>query len=147
MNPTARAHELIRLCSELVVVLERESEILKNRRFSEIAELHPEKAALTAIYESQMKDIAAEPGMFHAIEPALRQQLIDAAETFEDLARKTEISLRAALEMNLRLVGVIADAVQESVPVASGYTQNGTGSNIAAAPSKKPIAVTLDQQF
>ena len=94
-----------------------------------------------------MRDIAAEPGMFHAIEPVLRLQLIDAAERFESLARKTEISLRATMEMNLRLVNVIADAVQESIPAASGYTQSGVPANAAAAPSKKPIAVTLDQQL
>ena len=147
MNPTARAHDLIRLCGELIVVLERENVILKNRRLGEIAELHPEKAALSGLYEAQMRDIAAEPGMFHAIEPVLRLQLIDAAERFESLARKTEISLRATMEMNLRLVNVIADAVQESIPAASGYTQSGVPANAAAAPSKKPIAVTLDQQL
>ena len=147
MNPTARAHELIRLCGELIAVLERENEVLKNRRLGEIAELHPEKAALTGLYEAQMRDVAAEPGMFHAIEPALRLQLIDAADRFESLARKTEISLRAAMEMNLRLVGVIADAVQESMPAASGYTQSGVAASTAATPSKKPIAVTLDQQL
>ena len=38
MNPTARAHDLIRLCGELIVVLERENVILKNRRLGEIAE-------------------------------------------------------------------------------------------------------------
>ena len=57
MNPIARAHELIRLCGELIAVLERENEVLKNRRLGEIAELHPEKATLTGLYEAQMRDV------------------------------------------------------------------------------------------
>lgn len=138
MNASARAHELIDLSNSLVQVMASEIEILKEGKVSAIEPLQAQKIALASAYETHMRDVSADPGIFTAIEPDLRQALKTAATQFETTATENKFAVQAALEMNTRLVQVIADAVIKSAPSAAGYTQ--TGAAPGSAPRAKPTA-------
>jgi hypothetical protein len=93
-----------------------------------------------------MRDIAAEPGMFNAIEPELRDELAEAARQIDSSAQENKNAVRAALELNARLVQVIADAVMKSAPNAAGYTNTGAAP-AGAGVARTPRPATLNQSL
>lgn len=143
MNANARAHELIDLSNSLVQVMASEIEILKEGKVADIEPLQSQKQALSSAYETHIQDVRADPGVFNTIEPDLRDALRSAAIQFESTATENKIAVQAALEMNSRLVQVIADAVVKSAPAASGYTKTGAAPYTAprAAPSARPATL------
>jgi flagellar biosynthesis/type III secretory pathway chaperone len=138
MNASARAHELIDLSNSLAQVMASEIEILRGGKISAIEPLQAQKEALSSAYETHMRDVSADPGILSAKEPDLRDALKTAATQFETTATENKIAVQAALEMNTRLVQVIADAVIKSAPAAAGYTQTGATPN--SAPRTAPTA-------
>lgn len=143
MNASARAHELIDLSNSLVQVMASEIEILKEGKVSAIEPLQAQKEALSGAYETHMRDVSTDPGILSAIEPDLREALKTAAIQFEATATENKIAVQAALEMNSRLVQVIADAVMQGAPAATGYTQTGAAPNSVprAAPAARPATL------
>jgi flagellar biosynthesis/type III secretory pathway chaperone len=138
MTPSARAHELIELSHSLVEVMAAEIETLKEGRVADIEPIQAQKVMLSSAYETHMRDVAAAPGMFNAIEPGLKADLTVAATQFEATATDNKRAVLAALELNSRLVQVIADAVTQSTPIAAGYTK--TGAAPSAVPRTTPTA-------
>lgn len=147
MNPNARAHELIDLSHSLVQVMASEIEILKGGKVSDIEPLQAQKDALSSAYETHMRDVVADPGMFNMIEPDLRDSLKAAATQFEATASENKIAVQAALEMNVRLVQVIADAVIRSAPSASGYTKTGAAPGTAPRTALPAAPATLNRSL
>ncbi len=143
MNPSARAHELIELSQSLVQVMAIETETLKAGRVRDIEPMQAQKTALSYAYETHMRDLATEPGMFNAIEPDLKAELTAAATQFEATAIDNKHAVQAALELNSRLVQVIADAVTSSSPSATGYTKTGAAASAThrAAPTTAPATL------
>ena len=145
MNPSARAHELIELSHSLVQVMESEIEALKAGKVTDIEPLQAQKDMLSNAYETHMRVVAAEPGMFNAIDPELRTGLTDAATQFETVATENRHAVQAALELNARLVQVIADAVTRNARSASGYTK--TGASPTASPRATAVPATLNRSL
>lgn len=146
MNPSVRAHELIDLSRSMVQVMATETELLKSGKVDEIESFQAQKEALSGIYETHMRDVAAEPGMFNAVDPALRAELTEAARQIDATARENKHAVQAAMELNARLVQVIADAVTKSAPSASGYTKTGAAPASTAA-VRAPRPATLNQSL
>ena len=125
MNPNVRAHELINVSESLIHVMTQEIELLKSGKVSEIAPLQEQKESLSGIYAAHIKQAVAEPGTFADVEPDTRVVLEQIAVKFQKIAMENANAVRAALDMNAKLVQVIADAVIRSGPAASGYTKTG----------------------
>lgn len=147
MNPSTRAHELIDLSRSMVHVMATETELLKAGRVAEIEPLQVQKETLSGIYETHMRDVAAEPGMFNAIDPALRAELTEAARQIDATAQENRHAVQAAMELNARLVQVIAGAVSRSAPNASGYTKTGAAPAADGSATRTPRPATLNQNL
>jgi flagellar biosynthesis/type III secretory pathway chaperone len=138
MNPNARAQELITVSQSLIQVMTQETETLKAGNVAEIEPMQTQKAALTGLYESHLRGAAEDPAAFGAVEPEIRDQLAEITTQFQSVAAQNAVAVRAALDMNARLVQVIADAVVRGTPVAAGYTKTGAapgGRSRGAAPA------------
>ena len=147
MNANARAQELIDLSHTMVQVLDTETEALREGKVTEIEPLQVQKETLAGIYETHMRDVAANPGMFNTIEPDLRDALTDAARRMESTVTENKNAVQAALELNTRLVQVIADAVMKSAPSAAGYTKTGATPGHPARRAHAPAAATLNRNL
>ncbi len=147
MNPSARAHELIELSHSLVQVMATEIETLKAGRVADIEPMQIQKEALSNAYETHMRDVAAEPGMFNAIEPELKTELTTAAKQFESTATENRNAVQAALELNSRLVQVIADAVTKNTLSATGYTKTGAAPSYSARAVPTATPATLNRSL
>lgn len=147
MNASARAQELIDLSHSMVQVLATETESLRQGDVAAITPLQPQKESLAGIYEAHMRDVTADPGIFNAIEPDLRDALTTAAQQMESAVAENKHAVQAALELNTRLVQVIADAVKSSAPVATGYTATGAAPSGPKKMAPPPTAATLNRNL
>lgn len=147
MNANARAQELINLSHSMAQVMATETEALRQGNVAEIVPLQTQKETLAGIYEAHMRDVAADPGIFGALEPDVRTALTTAAREMETTAEENKNAVQAALELNTRLVQVIADAVTKSTPSASGYTNTGAAPGQPSRMAQTPAAATLNRSL
>ena len=147
MNPNARAHELISVSQSLIQVMTEEIEHLKAGEVTEIEPIQTQKAALTGVYETHLRGVADDPVGFGAMEPEIRDQLAEVTTRFHSVAAENEVAVRAALDMNARLVQVIADAVVRHTPVAAGYTNTGAAPGARSRGAAPPTPASLNQNL
>jgi hypothetical protein len=147
MNPTARANELIDVTESLTAVIERESDLLKELRVKEIGALQQEKTSLSGLYEIRIREAVQEPELFKAVDPGTRSRLRIASEAFERYARRNANALRAALEMNTRMVNTIAKLATRQQVQPSGYGADGSRPRVARKQAHSVMPMTLNQQL
>lgn len=146
MNVTAVATELIEITDTLSDLLDQENALLQAQRVRDIPALQKEKTTLTGLYEARLSEATA-TGLLRTAEPAVRDRLRQASERFETAVKQNVLSLRAAMELNNRLVQTIAQAVERHKPSASGYTKSGANHGGGPAAGKAHIPVSLDKQL
>ena len=147
MNPNVRAHELIGVSESLIHVMTQEIELLKDGKVSEIASLQEQKASLAGIYENHLRTAAVEPGTFAGLEPGVRSNLEQVSVRFQQAAAENANAVRAAMEMNARLVKVIADSVTSAAPSAAGYTKTGAAPGGPSRNAPPPRPATLNRSL
>ena len=147
MDPMARANELIEVTQSLTAVIDRESELLKDLRVKEIGLLQQEKDSLAGLYEVRMREIMQEPNLLKTVDPTVRLQLRAASETFESSAQRNANALRAAMEMNTRMVNAIANVASGQEVQPSGYAANGAAPGYIAQRGMTVRPMTLNQEF
>ena len=110
MNASARASDLIMVASRLVVLMEQEIAILHEMKVADIAELQPEKELLVRAYLEHGRALEEVPGQLATVAPAIKQELQHVLERFRAAAGHNERALRAAHEVNARLVKAVVNA-------------------------------------
>ncbi len=147
MSAQNQVTDLLKITSRLVDVLEREIEMLRAMRPSDIETLQQDKIALTAAYESQVKSLASQPEFADAVQPALRAELETAIGKFQSTLAANERALGAAKHTTQRVLQAIADEVDRKRNENAGYSASGT---VAAPPrgsSGQPVSVAIDECF
>jgi hypothetical protein len=145
MTPTTLVDDLITVTSRLVALMTEEIERLRAHRPREIEELQKDKVALARAYESLVRELGKQPEVLAGLAPALRAELVATAEEFQKVLAQNEASLRAAKEVNARIIKAVADAVAESRKGNPGYSETGSIANGGRGPSAKMGPVTLDE--
>ena len=147
VNATLKAQEIKMIAMNFLQVMAMEIELLKTRQIAELSTLQDEKVAISELYRGHVADIATNPTIFDALEPAARGELKRLAAQLEATARENTNRVRSALDLNTKLMERIAFAAQQNTPMASGYTN--TGARRSAAPHRgyAQAPVTLNQQF
>ena len=147
MNPTARANELIDVTESLTAVIERESDLLKELRVKEIGALQQEKSSLSGLYELRIREAMQQPEIFKAVDPHTRLRLRVASEAFERSARRNANALRAAMEMNTRMVNTIAKLATRQQVQPSGYSPNGAAPRFTRRQAHSVMPMTLSREL
>jgi hypothetical protein len=146
MSTTANVTELLTVTLKLISVLEREIEMLRAMKPSEIQALQHDKIVLSAAYEAQIKALKANPDTIKSLSGEQREALNVAIKKFQSTLSENERSLRAAKETTQRALNAIAEEVQLLSQKHAGYSAQGT-----AAPSagQRPSAVSfaVDQRL
>ena len=147
MDPTARAHELIEVTESLTALIEQENELLQELRIKEIGALQQEKTSLSGLYELRMREAIQDTGVFNAIAPEIRVRLRQASEAFNRSAKRNANALRAALEMNTRMVHKIANLASRQETRPNGYGAAGTVPYPTRRARMTVAPMTLNQQL
>jgi flagellar biosynthesis/type III secretory pathway chaperone len=148
MTPNELADQLIAAGQSLIGVLDEESAALASARVSRVGELHEQKETAVASYETIMKALGQHPGFLDETSPATRQALMTMKESLDAASSRNINALRAALEMNRRVVKTIASSVNRQRVAASGYTKTGAAYSDGQTPSGAGSApVSLNETF
>jgi len=146
-DPTVLAFELIDLSQSLVQVMASETETLRAGHVAEIEPLQEPKKVLAQICEAHLRQVAANPDLFRGVAPEIRAELARLAGQVDAVARENADAVHAALALNRQLVQVIADAVIESAPSASGYTKTGAAPGAHKGTAIRHAPASLDQRL
>jgi flagellar biosynthesis/type III secretory pathway chaperone len=141
MNASIRAHNLIELMDDLLLVLERENQLLETPRASELSPVVAEKQALFKHYQDHIEAISQDPGFSAALPDELRAQLQSLAETFEALMAVNKRKLEILTKSSQHVVDRIIEAAKQAAGEVPGYGSKGTAYNGRAA---APIAMNQE---
>lgn len=143
----AQVADLLKITSRLIEVLEREIEMLRAMKPSEMQSLQHDKIVLAAAYESAIRALESDPASASAITPAVREELRDVTERFHRVLAANERALRAAKEATNRVLKHIVAEVEKQQRGASGYGPSSHAAAPAAPVQRRAVSVSLDQRL
>ncbi len=138
---------LIRIASQLIDLMGREVEILRDMRPSGLDELQARKNELADTYEQQVRGLTGEPGALAAVAPALRQEFAEIAAEFNKVLAENESALHATRFAHERLLKAVVEAVGEQRNSFDGYGANGAPARQARARRAASAPMTLDTRL
>ena len=144
MEAKTMVDDLITITSRLVHLMETEIARLRAQRPQEIEVLQAEKASLARAYETLVGEMRKHPDLLAELAPTLREELTAKTQEFQSVLAENETTLRAAKEVNARVIKAIADAVAESERTRPGYSKSGTPDTTASGLAKA-TAVSVDE--
>jgi len=147
MSKDSHINDLIQLSSRLIAVLEREVELLRAAKPSEIEKLQQEKSNLTAAYESQAKSLSSQPELLEALRPVLRSELKRVTDRFQSAVAANEVALRAARETTQRVLQAITDEIGKNRSENAGYSAQGYAASSSQKTSGQPLSISLDERL
>jgi hypothetical protein len=148
MTPNEMIQHLIAASRSLAAVLDEESAALAGVRFYRVAELHEAKERAAERYEAALRTAGAQSQALAAASPADRRSLTVAKSDLDQAAARNINALRAAMEMNRRLVQTVAASIERQRISASGYTKSGSAYDRTHAPnSGDALPVSLNRTF
>ncbi|HEB79583.1 MAG TPA: hypothetical protein ENI79_03795 [Rhodospirillales bacterium] len=147
MQPTDRINDLINITSRLADLLMRENAALREKRHKDVAGLLDEKSTLSRAYEARVKglrDIAEDLG---EVDEDLRERLRGLGEKVKDLMVDNAHFLKVEMEVNQRVMSVIADAAKSQKPGPETYSAKGSTKGKGVDDPMKNVAVSIDQSL
>lgn len=146
MTPNEMANQLVAAGRALISVLDEESTALTEARLGQVAGLQDEKESAAASYESVVRELTGDPGFIGTLSPVTRRTLGAMKDDLDKASLRNINALRAALEMNRRLVQTIASSVDRQRISASGYTKTGAAyARTQASRGGEAVPVSLNE--
>lgn len=145
MDSTRMVNDLITITSRLIAVMTAEVARLRNHDIKGVEKLQNEKGALARAYETLIRELAKHPEVLRDVAPALRDEMVNKAREFQRLLVQNEVALRAAKEVNARVLKAIADAVTESQKEREPAAYSRSGATEPARIARSPVSMTLNR--
>ncbi len=139
--------ELIDVASRLTALMERENACLAKHDTAGIKTMADEKLALTRAYTLRVREIAHDPARLAAVTQAVRLEMKKVMARFDEVAKRNELALRAAREVNDRVLKAIIEVANRQQPRVAAYSRTGgmakpygSAARVASTP---PVAVNI----
>ena len=143
MDKTSRVTELLAITSQLIVCMERELEMLRSLKPTELKQLQMDKVALADAYQAFTMALR-EPGEdIKAVNQALRDELTEATERFQGSVQDNLRALKAMRDVNERVMRAVVQALEEKRAAVTGYNNRG---NITKSRRQVPACPVAVQQ-
>ncbi len=139
--------DLIAVADRLGSVLRREIEMLQEMRPGQIATLQDEKTALIDSYAAQIGALNDSPGALDRLDAAAKLQLRRTVEGLRDTMTENEMALRAAHDVNVRLVETVVEAVNEATGPTPVYDPSGRMNGDGQSRGRSGVALTVDTEL
>ena len=148
MSTPHKVEALIHIASRLISVLEREVDLLRQMKSTEVSSLQPEKMQLVVAYEDHIRALSAAPEILEDIGPALQDEFTTVAERFDAAMTENRRALSAAHEAQDRFLKAVVKAAQEKKDTFNPYSPQGT---VVAGGKPKgatdPLSLTLNSHI
>jgi len=125
MDVSKRMADLVNVTTRLIAVLERENEILNERRHSELSIILDEKETIARVYQARIMGLEENPELLDGASDEERQTLAELASKADTLMAKNAQMLEIAISVSRRVVDLVAEAVAEAAPKAGVYSAKG----------------------
>ena len=145
MDPEKRMADLISVTSRLVDILERENEILRDRRHNDLSDLLDEKETIGRVYQARIMGLQEDSGQLKDVDEDERMKLKELAHKVDGLVAENARMLEAAMYASKRIVEMVADAVRDSTNTSGTYSQKGSTQMPAGKSEARSGAISLDQ--
>lgn len=148
MSNPAKVEALVHIASRLISVLEREVELLKQMKSTDVSSLQQEKMQLVVAYEDHVRALAAEPDLLANVGSALQDEFSSVAERFEAAMTENRRALTAAHEAQERFLKAVVKAAKEKQTTFNPYSSQGSvvaGGKPKGAPS--PLSLSLNSHI
>lgn len=147
MDNTQLVNDLVTITSRLIAVMSTEVDKLHNHDIKGVEALQAEKSGLARAYETLIRELRKHPDLLKNIAPALRDEVVAIAKTFQRLLVENEVALRAAKDVNNRVLKAVAEAVTESHKERSAYSRSGAPDAAKTGRNAAPVSMTLDRRL
>ncbi|MBK8157259.1 MAG: hypothetical protein IPK59_00050 [Rhodospirillaceae bacterium] len=141
MDKTTRMTELLAITSQLIGCMERELELMRSLKPTELKQLQMDKVALADAYQAFTMALK-EPGEdLSSVNSALRDELTEATERFQAAVQDNLRALRAMRDVNERVMRAVVQALDEKRAAVTGYNNRGTVTKSRRQSPTCPVAV------
>ncbi len=141
----ARVTQLLSVTSRLIGVLEREIDMLRDMKPSEMQQLQQDKIVLAAAYEAAVRELNADPAELEVVAPAVREELRETTERFHAALAANEQALRAAKEATDRLLKYMVAEADRQRGQANAYSARA--GKAVAVTSGAALSLSVDQRL
>lgn len=131
----------------LMELLIQENDIIKSRKYSDLAGLQSRKVQLAKGFEIAQRQVESNPEIFDVLADEERTDLRKLYKKFRDVLAENMLSLRGAHDATDRVVKLIIDAVKEQRGVKtapSAFGPRGNGYAAYSNPQSASIAFCAD---
>ena len=140
MDADKRMADLINVTKRLIDVLEREHELLSDRRHSELSVLLDEKETI-----GRVMGLQENPEQLKGADETARSELKELAVQVDDLMRRNARMLEAAMSASKRIVDLVAEALRDTANAAGTYSKGGSTQMPQNKQAAHGGAISLDQ--
>ena len=147
MSEATQVTEFLKVTTRLIGVLEREIDMLRAMKPSEIQSLQQDKIVLSAAYEAQVKALKGDPEILRGVSPDLRADLKSVIERFQSTLSENERGLRAARDVSERVLRAIADELEQRQNKNKGYAPAGPLPASPRGTASRPLSVAYDERL
>jgi len=133
MEVAKRMADLVNVTTRLIDVLERENELLRDRRYNELNLILDEKETIARVYQARIMGLEENPEVLNGADEDARDHLRELARKVDTLMSQNARMLEVAMTVSKRIVDLVAEAVKEAAPRTGAYSAKGS---TAAAPVK-----------
>jgi len=144
MDPTNRVNDLIVITTRLADLLERENQLLRDKKSHDLNEILDEKVTLGRVYESRIMGLTENPEALNEVKIDLRESLRSIGEKVNGLIEENSQLLKIAIEANHRVVNLIAEAVRNSAPSTGTYSSAGIAGIMDNHGNPRNVAMSID---
>lgn len=141
MDKTTRMTELLAITSQLISCMERELELMRSLKPTELKQLQMDKVALADAYQAFTLALR-EPGEdISNVSAALRDELTEATERFQTAVQDNLRALKAMRDVNERVMRAVVQALDDKRAAVTGYNNRGSVTKSRRHAAACPVAV------
>ncbi len=138
--------ELMKIAGRLIVLMNRECEILKSFETDKIGALQGEKTLLAIIYTKLTRELTREPEILAALSGAVRDELRSTLGAMEEAARENERAIGAARDANERVMAAVAEVAAQHQSPLSLYSRSGAPA-VRTPRQVVPLSLSVDRNL
>ena len=145
MEPNRRIDDFVTITSQLIDILKKENQALKDHQYSDLKELLEDKTTISRVYETKLQTLEDQPDFLTDSDHSLKVRLTSLANEVNKYVEENGLRLKIAIEANRKVVDLIAEAVRETSQKTETYGSSGSNSLSGGRAESKSIAISLDQ--
>ena len=144
-NSNVYVGQLVELIDHLGQAVNRETNLLTEKRPRDLEQFAEERERLTSAYQEEVMSIKSNPTLLQGASEDARIKLKLAMKEFHDLLNEHRRAVFAAKTVTQRLISSISREVSKRDRPVAGYNQHAQGPQAATNRRGRPVSLALNE--